>query len=43
MFVSVIREFLVLALDSDPAFELPNGFALRREFDVGVDGMHVFA
>jgi hypothetical protein len=43
MFVSMVCGFLVLALDSDPRFELPDGFALRRKFDVGVDGVHVFA
>jgi hypothetical protein len=43
MLISVVCGFLVLALDSDPRFELPDGFALRRKFDVGVNGMDVFA
>ena len=39
----MVRGFLFLALDSDPRFELPDGFALRRQFDVGVYGVNVFA
>jgi hypothetical protein len=43
MFVSVIRRFLALGLDRDPRFELPDGLALRRQFDVGIYGVYVLA
>jgi hypothetical protein len=30
-------------LDSDPRFEFPDRFALHRQLDVGINGVHVFA
>jgi hypothetical protein len=35
--------FLVLALGLDPGFELPDGFALHRQLDVGVEGINFVA
>ena len=38
----MVLGLLAFTLDSDPRFELPDGFALRRELDVGIDGVYVF-
>ena len=34
---------LVVSLCLDPEFELPDGLALYRQLDVGVDGIHILS